>query len=379
MISENNLIAAGKGKVLATYLLAIAVTALVLPSAACARESVTTKLNLGDLHFFNGNIEAALASYQKAIELDPDCTECHLRLLNIYVQNGDYQEAIEQGREILRLKPAHKDALLAVGNLLRLKDDLDGAVKMFERAIEAGANPASMAHHALGLALLQKGDLNGSEEHVAEALKHQKKFPEAHLTMGVLQFKKGNKEECLEQLDKSIEEKEKNPEAHQAKGDVLSALGRWKDALSEYTKAVIDSPKLAIGWLSIGNAQIQAGDYSAAKQAFIKARKLSPSDKNAHYGLALSMEKTGDTSGAIAEFQKGLMIDDDPMMKAQVAMHIRQIGSLGTSTFNLGESSASGLVKDAAIQNPFGVSFAEMIKLNNPQVADNRSKRKESK
>lgn len=284
----------------------------------------------------------------------------------MYVQKNDYQSAIAECNAILQIKPAHKDTLLALGNLLRMQNDLDGAKSAFEKAIDAGANSA-MSHHALGLTLLQKGDLDGAHAHVEEAIKHQKKFPEAHLTMGVIKFKKGQKDECMQHFDEAIRQKDKNPEAHNAKGDILAADGKWKEALAEYKKAVEEEPKYAQAWASIGNAYFQLGEMSPAREAYAKARAINPNDKNIVYGLALALEKSGNISEALTEFQNGLMMEDDPTMKAQISLHVQQLGGTGISGFNMGGiGPGAQLMQGAAGQNPFGVSFGDMIKLKAP-------------
>ncbi len=348
-----------------------------LSPAAQAKDSAAHKMDLGDLMFFNGNTEGAIRAYRRSIEIDPNFLDGHLRLLNMYVQKNDIQAAIDECNAILQIKPNHRDTLLALGNLLRLENDLDGASRAFQRAIDSGANPA-MAHHALGLTLLQKGDFDGAHQHVEEAMKHQKKFPEAHLTMGVIKFKKGDKTGCMDHFDEAIRQRPVNPEAHNAKGDILAADGKWKEAVEEYKKAVKDEPKYAQAWASIGNAEFQLGDMEAARDAYNKARALSPKDKNIVYGLALALEKSGKISEALTEFGNGLSLEDDPNMRAQISMHMQQLGGGAGAGFNIGGiGTGQSLMQGAAGQNPFGVSFGDMIKLKPPPgVEDNSQKKK---
>jgi tetratricopeptide (TPR) repeat protein len=356
-----------------------ALTALLaVPMASEAKPTAASKMQLGELLFFNGNIDGAINAFRYALTLNPKLWEAHLNLVNMYIQKSDFPNAIEECKEVLKVKPTHKDVHLIMGNLLRAQGDLDGAVASLNKALECGAN-VPMGENALGLTHLQRaGDEKKSEaekkeamamaqEHIGNALKKQPKFPDAHLTMGVVQFKKGAKEEALKEMDIAIKQKGKYPEARNAKGDMLASDNKWKEALVEYQKAVEEEPKYAQAWASIGNAQLQLGDVAAAKEAYAKAKAINPSDKNVIYGLALMLEKSGRIDDALAEFQSGLMLENDPQMAANIKLHMDQLR--GHGSFNIGGIGLYGgnaLIKDAATQNPFGASFADMIKIKSP-------------
>jgi tetratricopeptide (TPR) repeat protein len=347
------------------YVLA-AMTALTLPPAVNARETAAKKVNVGDLLFFNGDRAAAKSAYTRAVQLDPNCFDAHMRLLNLDLQDGNLDASIDECHEILHIKPNQKEALLALGNLLRTKGELDEAVKVFEQALESGANPA-MTQHALGLTLLQKADLQGAEEHVAQAVKLQKIFPEAQLSLGVIKYKLGDKDGAIACLEDAIKQKHGVfPEARNVIGDIYCNSGAWDKGLEQYQAATKDDPKSAQAWASIGNAQIKLSNFTAAREALKKAQALNPDDKNLFYGMGVCLEKTGDISQALSQFQKGLMLEQDPLMRAQIKLHMSQLGTTNNLDLGSGGSAADSFVRRAAEQDPFGVTFSDMIKLKPP-------------
>jgi tetratricopeptide (TPR) repeat protein len=364
--------------------LAIAVPLAVGAASFCGspalagKPTAQSKMQLGELLFFNGNIDGAINAFRYAIALDPKRWDAHLNLVNMYIQKNDFPAAIEECREVLKVKPDHKDVHLILGNLLRAQNDLDGAIAELMKALESGANPA-VVHNAVGLVHLQKGDHDKADEHLQKAIAAQpKNFPDAHLTRAVVLFKKGKKEEAIAELDIAIKQKGKYPEAHNAKGDMLQADKKFDEAIIEYQKAIEEEPKYAQAWANIANIYFSQEKIDEARKAYQKAKDINPQDKNLCYGLGLMLEKLGKVSEAIPEFEAGLANDNDPQMKAQIQAHVDQLkgvampglpgmgggaGLFGAGAYSVGGGALGGGGMRDAAGNPFGVDFTKMVKV----------------
>jgi Tfp pilus assembly protein PilF len=294
------------------------------PQVCLAKGTAQSKLELANLLLFNGNTDGAIRALQQAIELDPNMMEAHMGLLNLYFQKPDVAAAIKECEAIIKIKPNQKDIHMILGNLLRAQNNFDEAAKEFQKALESGSDPA-VCHNAVGVALLQKGDLDGAHEHLKAALDKKEKFPDAHYAMAIVLHKKGDKAKAIEHIDKAIDQSDKNAMAHQTKGDLLANDNKWKEALAEYQESVKDDANFAQGWASIATAYVQLGDMDKARENFAKARKLNPQDKNILYNLAILLEKNGKVNEALAEFQSALLLENDPMMAAQIRMHVDEL------------------------------------------------------
>ncbi|MBX9687614.1 MAG: tetratricopeptide repeat protein [Candidatus Obscuribacterales bacterium] len=89
------------------------------PLSAATKPTYASKMQMGQLLYFNGNVDQAIRAFKYAAQLKPDAFDPHLNLVNIYVQKQDFQAAVEECREGLKLKPNHRDLHLILGNLLR--------------------------------------------------------------------------------------------------------------------------------------------------------------------------------------------------------------------------------------------------------------------
>ncbi len=341
-------------------LMSLTVSLIMPMSAQCKQPTAADKLSLGELLMFNGNTDGAINAFRYAINLNPKMWEAHKYLMQLYFGKGDTQNTKEECKEILKYQPKDQDTHLILGTILKLENDLEGAAKEFQAAAELKGPSSAMAYHHLGITLLQKGDLEGAEYHTGMAIKKDPKMHDARMTLAVIKFKNGKKDEAFQELDEAIKAKGKFPEAHNAKGDLYVADGKFKEAIAEYEESVKEEPKFAQGWASLANVKMQQGDTEGALAAFEKAKDINPQDKNNFYGLALMLEKAGRVNEALAEFQQGLMVDNDPQMQVQIKQHMDQLRGTG---FNLGGLSAGSGLGPSIGGNPFGKSFADMIKI----------------
>lgn len=389
---------------------------------AAGKDTYAHKMEIGQLLYFNGDVDRAIKAFQRAAELNEKAFEPHLNLVNLYVQKGGDEnlgKASEECVEVLKRRPNNKEVHLILGNLLRtqagfetdkakMNAKLDEALKEVSKAQELGA-PEALCENTVGLTLLQKGDMDGALVHIDKALKKQPIFPDAHLVRAVLLFKGVNKveqkgqdttvyvdkfdspemkkklEEVLNELDLAIKQKDKNPEAHNTKADILFATGKHADALEHYKKAADHEPRYAQAWAGIGNcsahlagketdAEKKAEHIKSAREAYDKAKRLKPTDKNIVYGLAVMLEKQGATAEAIQEFQNGLLLETDPLMRAQITMHMQQLqrGGLGAGavqSIGIGDngSGTSSGVNNIFTNGALSQPFSNLIKIKQPK------------
>lgn len=349
------------------------------PAMAAGKPNYDKKMQLGQLLYFNGNVDQAIKAFRTAASLKPTAFEPHLNLVNIYVQKGEIPQAIDECHEVLKIKEKHRDVHLILGNLLRSQagneKDPDEQKKMLKEAEQEvaaaealGADPA-MVHNTIGIIKVQQGDTDGAMKHMEQALSANQKLPDAHLVKGVLHFKKGEKDLALKHLDLAIKHKaNKNAEARNTKADILFTMGKVDEAMEEYKKAATDDPRYAAAWSGQGNIHIQRKDYDKAKDCLEKAQAIK-ADKNVMYSLGVCKEKMGDIAGAVGDFEQGVMLDEDPMMKAQIKLHIQQLrqGQMFKNVPAIGTDFATGIGPNANLANPGlmfgGESFKDMIKI----------------
>lgn len=356
------------------------------PTLAASKPTYKGKMEMGQLLYFNGNIDQAIRAFKYASQLDPNAFDPHLNLVNIYVQKKDMGAAIEEAREGLKLKPKHRDLHLILGNLLRTEAGnktgeeqqkmLDEAAAELHVAEELGASKA-MVNSTLAVVHVQRGDFDKALEHCDKAIDAKQEMPDAHLIRGILKFKKGDKETAVKELDLAIKQKGKNAEARNTKADILFADGKVDQAMEEYKRALKDDEKYHQSMVGVANILIKNQKWEEALAQLEKAQEIKPEDANITYSIAICLEKLGKTDPAIQKFNEGIMMDNNPTTKTQIQAHVRDLqkanflnvpglGAVGGGGLGPGMSQPVGSGLFSVGSSFYNESFKDMIKIKAP-------------
>jgi tetratricopeptide (TPR) repeat protein len=148
--------------------------ALIAEFAPPANAVILVKL--GTLQQRSGQPEAALASFRKAVDIEP---RLHLAYNNFAWLAADRKTELDRAlawaRRALELAPgtaAYEDTL---GAVLEARGETAAAVDAYRRAIKAAPRTAAYHHH-LGRALQARGDLVGARASYDAALKTGQDF-----------------------------------------------------------------------------------------------------------------------------------------------------------------------------------------------------------
>ncbi len=117
----------------------------------------------------NGMIELAANSVRKSIEVKPDLLKAHILLGFLYLEQEEPDNALATFNRALELDSHSNDAKTGLGGALIMKGNLDKAIEILEDA--AVANPyAQMTYYELGKAYELKGEKDRSIEMYKKAI-----------------------------------------------------------------------------------------------------------------------------------------------------------------------------------------------------------------
>jgi tetratricopeptide (TPR) repeat protein len=127
------------------------------------RSLAWVRVNSGVALENKGDWDGAIAEYREAIRLNPNSDLAHTHLGFALWEKGDWDGAMAEYREVLRLNPHDDAAHNNLGAALWQKGDTDGAMAEYREALLLNSSVAA-AHYNLGLALGRKGDQQGALE-----------------------------------------------------------------------------------------------------------------------------------------------------------------------------------------------------------------------
>ncbi|MFY9691420.1 MAG: tetratricopeptide repeat protein [Candidatus Acidiferrales bacterium] len=223
--------------------------------------------------------EQSIASYKKALELDPGSVVTKERLAEIYAASRHTRDAVIEAQEVLKADPNNVDAhrLLAriyvrtlgdMGAGEAQQENIDKAVAEFQAILKIDPTDT---YSALWLARLYRFENRHTE---AE-----------QVLRGLIQREPDNGP-ALEQLSQ-----------------LLIDEGRSQEAIDLLTRSAGDSASPDIYDL-LGDAYTQAKDYPKAEDAYRKAIELDPDDPGHRHGLAQALLSENKYAEALEQFKK---------------------------------------------------------------------------
>ncbi len=155
-----------------------------------------------------------------------------------------------------------------IGNVLRRRNDLDGAIVEFKAAL------ASWAH------------------------------PKVHSNLGAVYAKKGMVKEAEEQFDAAERLDPKTGEPDFGRGILYAGIGEYDKALAAYGRALAKEPKFSIVYVNRGSLLLDLGRRDEAEADFRKAIEIEPYLAQAHFNLAVLATLDGETQEAITQYEE---------------------------------------------------------------------------
>ncbi len=141
-----------------------------------------THLRMGHVYNKKSNTKKAISYYKKAIAIDPDFARAHYSLGTVYDKKGKLDKAISEFKKSIAINPNLAEAHRELGSAYNEKKMYDEAVTELKRAVELDHND-SQAHSQIGIAYLAKGVDSAAAKHLYRA--------------GLLFLKQGDKRSAL--------------------------------------------------------------------------------------------------------------------------------------------------------------------------------------
>jgi putative PEP-CTERM system TPR-repeat lipoprotein len=322
-----------------------------------------------------GKSDLGLEILQRVAEKNPDDPAAKIRVGLARSAKGDYQEAIDDFEQALRMDPklVGAEALVAMNHLKA--GNADEALKAARR-FQQGVPNSPDGYTLAGLAQVMKKQYAEAKASFNKALSIQPGNPNASQNLASLALADGDREQARRLLQASVQKYPGHVPTTLRLADMYWQDGQAKQAETTLSDGLKKNPaalnlRLALGNLYLaqrepamalkladeaapshpnnasilehqGLAQMQLGQTNLAISAFENAVKLAPNNPSIHFQLARSYEQIGNLSRANQELQATLKISPKhgPARFAQARL-LAKTGKLDAAQKMLAELSAT--------------------------------------
>jgi tetratricopeptide (TPR) repeat protein len=227
----------------------------------------------------NGQLDAAITEFQKAVELDPKLAEAFADLGDAYIEKHDYAAALAPLKRAVELSPNLEGAHRLLGYALLAQGYATEAIPHLEKA---------HADDALGIALLEAGELQKATIVLQKALAKNPNDPD-------LLYYYGRASGLLsKQVFDALEARfPDSARAHEMMAQDYAVLRDEPAAEREFLEALRLRPQTAGLHLELGELYARAQNWSKAEEQFRLETELQPGSPEAQYRLGEALLQLG--------------------------------------------------------------------------------------
>ncbi len=250
--------------------------------------------------------------YRETLRRNPASWMAHNNLGQILVSQGQVDAAIDHYRKALAVYTGFAGTYDDLGVALLKKGQVDEAVAQLRKAAELDPYDA-MAHDNLGVAFRRKGMTNEALAEFQLALSIKPDDISARFNFGQALLRAGRTDEAIAQFGKILESEPENYEARRRLGSVLGRLGRTDEALVQFQRAVELQPNNADAENDLGAALFTLGKFTEAVACFQRSLEIRPNSADVHNNLGNAYLRMGRVDAAVGQFKRALALDpSDP-------------------------------------------------------------------
>jgi len=226
--------------------------------------------------------EEAVEFFKSFVDSDPSDVEAWYKLAVAYLGAGRLDEGRASAERAVELKPDDPELLDLLGGILSLKNDDEGALEYFDRAIEA--KPDHVRGWISKVMTLRNLDrIEEAKEAYRQGVEQAPtlKDPEEWNDLAGAIFDRGDFAATIDFLDFLLE---LEPEEQSYKFNKLGPLSKMKryDAVAELAEELVESmPDFVPGWMVRGIALLGLERYEEAVESFDQVILLDPTNSEA--------------------------------------------------------------------------------------------------
>jgi len=226
--------------------------------------------------------EEAVEFFKSFVEADPSDVEAWYKLAVAYLGAGRLDEGRASAERAVELLPDDPEYLNLLGGILSLKNDDEGALEYFDRAIQA--KPDTVRGWISKVMTLRNLDrINEAKEAYREGVGQAPSLrdPEEWNDLAGAIYDRGDFAATIEFLDFLLNLEPEEPSYKFNKLGPLSKLKRY-DAVADLAEELVEAkPDFVPGWMVRGIALLGLERCEEAVEAFDRAIILDPTNSEA--------------------------------------------------------------------------------------------------
>ena len=293
----------------------------------------------GNQFLQQGKLEEAIASYQKAIELNPQFASSYQNLGDALEKVGRIDEAIAAFRQAVAINPQSPWSLYKLGVILGQQGKFQEGVGYFRQAIDLEKDVPEF-YLGLGSGLVKLEQWSQVEDCInqvvamwdgkVEKLYRMSLQAEADFYLAEAKSGQGQCSEAVEFYSRSWEVNPGRVDCCLGWAGALGKLERWSEAMELYRQGVVLFEESGELWFGLGKALGQLGRWEEAVVESGRAVSLGFAGPEVRCHLGYALGELGRWEEAVVQYRLVLEVNpQSAFVRHQLGYALMQLGKWG--------------------------------------------------
>jgi len=261
----------------------------------------------GDAFTSSGQAAEAVASYRKAIELDPRNVTAQVGLVYALIATNKAAEARPIALKATEMDKSSGPAFAALGYAISAEKKFDGNDPSWTDAIAQAQQGVFLAPKNPQVQVVvaklfeARGNYDQAQVAYLAALTADPGYTPAKTAIIMNNFRRGDIDGALKAAEELVKANPNSPEANKMYGEFLARKSMFKEAIPPLEKATAAMPTNADAWAILAHSYHMTRSFEDGKNAYEKAVQLNPNNNEikSNYGLLLGMAGDPDKGALI--------------------------------------------------------------------------------
>ncbi len=261
-----------------------------------------------ELHLQLGDLDRALADFDRALERDPRSAKARMGRGVIAYERKDPASALAEWNRALEMEPGWAALHHCAGLACEAMGDFEGALDAFDRAL-ARAPSHVACWLEKGSALLRLRRLDEARAAFRRAIELDATSAEARYSQAMERSLAGDKPEALRLYAEVLEWSPRHTSSYYNRGILLQEMGEDARAIAEFDQALDVDPTQVDVLLARAVSRLRSGDGPGALADSDRAIRLQPDLARAYHNRGLVLESLGRSAHALEDYDRALALD----------------------------------------------------------------------
>lgn len=330
-----------------------------------------------------GNVSETIKTVEELIQLNPSDQHLQKVLIDSYIKNKQYDEAIRKADESLVSFPDDEGLIELKGNALVQKGMVKEATTEFLKLVNR-ENFAFVNKVKIGTSFFAEAEKDSTKliaaKEIFETINKDTSDWQVNAYLGEIEMRQKNDSAAVKYFSKATELAEWNNQVWIRLGGLLFDSKKYKEAIRFMEKASEKFPNDFAINLIYGLSLSSENQHLKAKNVLQNALKINPTDVNALSALGYTLNQLKEDDAALVHLQKALSLDPSNIQVLSITAMINE----SRKNFTVSDSLYMHALKidstNALILNNFAYSLAERkIRLNEALSMSKKAVAKEPK